>query len=173
MKKIIFLFTLAIAGLTNTLSAQNEKSNVLVWGTVQEFCDETNLENTVITLLQDEEEIQKHITKRSGKFEFTLEYNHNYKLVFSADNYVTKSVEIDTRNVPGNEQEGGAGFDLDMKLFKNFDGIDYTLFTKPIGLAKYDAKNRGITFSKKYSDTIKEDIERLTNKTSEKYGGCN
>ncbi|MCT4647511.1 MAG: hypothetical protein N4A74_21165 [Carboxylicivirga sp.] len=84
----------------------------------------------------------KHIKiSNTGKFITSLDWNKTYTFSFYKPGYVSKIIEFSTHlptNVPRNVIEP---YDMQVRLFKVFDGVDTVFFKNPVAKIRYD-KNK-------------------------------
>ncbi|MGB0166539.1 MAG: hypothetical protein ACPF8V_06760, partial [Luteibaculum sp.] len=76
---------------------------------------------------------------------------------------------INTQNVPDESKTGGFGFDLDMSLFEEIDGVNFDILKKPIGKAKYVESSKEIAFDYEYTRSIQAEIARLRRELEKRY----
>ncbi|HON17677.1 MAG TPA: hypothetical protein PK990_00740 [Salinivirgaceae bacterium] len=100
-------------------------------------------------------------TDISGKFDFNLELNREYQLIFSAYNYVSKTVSINS-TVEENESKNWT-FWFNLELFPEIPGIDYSLFQLPVAKIFYIPSWREFDYDISYT----EKIQKLGEKTLE------
>ena len=90
-----------------------------------------------------------------------MNFDKFYKIVFSSPGYVSKYVTIDLRDIPPAKQVGGFEMNIDISLFKQLDGIDYSLLDEPIGKAKYYAKTGVMVWDMAYTQDMQRKIRDI------------
>ncbi len=163
--KIITLFVL----LFSAVSTVAQVDRLLVYGTVKDERSGKKLQDVQVTLVEDGETKKTYATALSGKFELDLDFEHDYDIRFSKDGYVSKFININTKNVPEENQVGGFGFDLDMSLFEEVEGVNFDVLKKPIGKANYVPETGEIGFDYEYTRSIQAEIARLRRELEKKY----
>ncbi len=112
------------------------------------------IKGCVIQLYSQGALLMIQVTDVRGKFNFTLELNREYQMVFTAYKYVTKTVSINTKVEEFEIQDWSFWFNLD--LFPEIPGIDYTLFQIPIAKIFYNPTWREFDYDISYSEKIKK-----------------
>lgn len=83
-----------------------------------------------------------------------LEYNAEYQLDFTKPGYITKSIHVNT-NVP--EERRKFGFDsykIGVRLFKQYDGVNITIYNQPVASIKYLPELDEIGYDTDYTRSI-------------------
>jgi len=114
-----------------------------------------------IVLLQDGVETVREVSGRNGRFDLYLEFDHVFTIVISKANYVSKRIEVNTKNVPADEQAWGYEWPVSVELFKQIEGIDYSILKRPIGKIYYDANLQNFDSDKRYTKEIKSEIDKM------------
>lgn len=150
---------LCIAGL---VAAQEQQlDNVYVYGTVKDQYTAKKLEDVVVTIYKNGGKLQEVSSNASGKYEFTLDYGADYKIVYSRIGWVSKNYTVDTRNVPEEQRVGGEGMNVEMTLFQELPGMDFSILQQPIGKAKYSAEKTGLDWDWDYTASVQNEVNRL------------
>ncbi len=142
--------------------------NVYVYGTVKDYVSSKKLDGVTVTVFKNGGKLAEVITSASGKYEFNLDYGSEYKLVYSKTGVVSKNITIDTRNIPEEERVGGHGMNVEMTLFSELPGIDFSVLQQPIGKAHFDPTTKEVTWDLVYTEQIKAEITRLMKEYDEK-----
>ena len=143
------------------LPLQGQVDNVYVYGTVKDHSTAKKLDGVKIVVFKNGAKLTEVITNASGKYEVNLDYGADYKLVYSRPDLVDKNITIDTRNIPEEERLGGHGMNIEMTLFGNLPGVDFSILQNPIGKAKYDPGTSEVTWDLEYTNQIRNEIARL------------
>jgi tetratricopeptide (TPR) repeat protein len=151
---ILLLFALQLVA-----SAQ-DLTNLAIDGLVKDE-DGGRLTGAKIALYQDGKQINTQTSERSGRFEFFLEFDHEFTIKVSKAGYVDKIIYINTNGVPEDEQAFGYEWPITVELFKRMDGVDYSMLEKPIGKIYYEANVQNFVGDNAYLRLIKDELKRL------------
>ncbi|MDP4686398.1 MAG: hypothetical protein NWS53_05840 [Salibacteraceae bacterium] len=158
MKKLIilfFLFFCFVHGFTQDVN------NLAIDATVKDK-EGGRLQSAKVTLIQDGAEVNRVTTGKNGRFDLFLDFGHEYLIEIEKSGFVSKKLYINTHNVPADEQAWGyefGGFIID--LFKDVQGIDYSILEKPIGKVYYDEVISNFQYDKAYTKEIQEEVKEL------------
>ncbi len=115
--------------------------------------------NAKIELLRDSILVASTRSDSTGAFRHTLEFGSDYMLLFSKPDYVSKKLQVDTRDMPAEDKN--LGYDLGrfhMKLYKKAPGMDLTEYEKPVAKYVYDPAMRMFIVEKKFTKKRKKQI---------------
>ena len=74
----------------------------------------------------------------SRKFEFELDLDAQYVLSFEKEGYITKKIEIDTRNIPEERKEYPfEWYTFQVVLFPQVDDVNTTIYNQPVGKIRF------------------------------------
>ncbi len=149
-------------------AAFGQVDNVYVYGTVKDYVSSKKLDGITVTVFKNGGKLAEVVTNASGKYEFNLDYGSDYKLVYSKAGMVSKNIAIDTKNIPEEERVGGHGMNVEMTLFTELPGIDFSVLQQPIGKAKFDATTKEVTWDLQYTEQVRAEIQRLMKEYDEK-----
>ena len=138
------------------------KSIITISGRVNEEGHE--LQNANVLLLKNNIPVTEITTDEIGGFSFTLNTDNQYMLVFSKLGYVSKKILVNTENVPINTSVLRSG--IDVELFREIDGVDFSILNQPIGEFFYSTDKKNIDYDKNYTNAIREQLEALQNAVS-------
>ena len=142
--------------------------NVYVYGTVKDYTTSKKLDGITVTVFKNGGKLAEVVTNASGKYEFNLDYGSDYKLVYSKPGIISKNISIDTKNIPEEERVGGHGMNVEMTLFQELPGIDFSVLQQPIGKAKFDPASKEVTWDLQYTEQVRSEIARLMREYDEK-----
>jgi hypothetical protein len=174
MKKIIF--TLAV--LLTVTAAQAIQPKVLFYGYVIEGDVDAIFERTekasnsldavVIDLLDEEGVLKTWTNRKTGFYSVVLDPGKKYTVRFARPGYITKSFEIDTRDVPSKDYEEAFKMFTDVTLFpsRNFPD-EHTLSTAPVAKCKFDAHRERLMWDMDYAKIAFDHFLRITGKANE------
>jgi hypothetical protein len=160
-----FLFVFLLLG---TLCASAQVDNVYVYGTVKDYVSSKKLDGITVTVYKNGAKLAEVVTSASGKYEFNLDYGSDFKLVYTKPGMVSKNISIDTKNIPEEERVGGHGMNVEMTLFQELPGIDFSILQQPIGKAKFDPTSKEVTWDLQYTDQVRSEIARLMKEYDDK-----
>lgn len=100
------------------------------------------------------------IPEKNGKYEFELDFNAEYEITFSKNNYVAKTMVINT-NVPDKVLENKITYSwkTDVNLFKTLPGVNFEIFTQPVQKLYYFEKEKAFNYDSDYSKSIQKDLQ--------------
>lgn len=106
-----------------------------------------------------------------SKLKLRLNFNSNYTIVFTKPGYITKSVEFDTKAPADHIADGFDPYKIGVKLFKQYDGINITVYNQPVGKIRFDKDldefNYDTDYSKSILSALKETEEKLQARANE------
>ncbi len=159
---------LAVAMSTLLFGQGGGVDNVYVYGTVKDYISAKKLDGVVVSVYKNGAKLAETTTNASGKYEFNLDYGSDYKIVYGKGGMVAKNITIDTRNIPEEERVGGHGMNVEMTLFNELPGMDFSVLQQPIGKAKFDPATNEVTWDLQYTEQIRSEIARLMKEYDEK-----
>ncbi len=131
-------------------------------GVVKDYNTSKKLTGAIVTVYENGTQVEKAITSSSGKFDFQLRFDTQYKIVTSGSGMVAKTILIDTRNIPPEEKEkGGFLIPMEMTLFDEMEGLDFSIMDEPIGKFFYDPEMNDIIHDAAYTADIQNQIKAL------------
>ncbi len=152
----LFIFSLFLCLGLQSLS----QKPVVIDGFVRE--DGGNLEYAKVLVEENGIRVARDETNQKGKFKFDLSYEHLYTVRFEKKGYVTKIIEIDTREVPESHQRWGHEFGgWEVTLFRNIEQIDLATLDKPVARMFYDEDEGNFGWDYAYIRSVKPDVDAL------------
>lgn len=100
-------------------------------------------------------------TDELGYYAFTLPYDRVYRLTYSRAGLVSKTVEMDMNNVPEEEQKRSFRTVVDIRLFAEIPGEDFSFLSEPVGRAKWDPAANNMAWDMEYIRPRLEKIEAI------------
>lgn len=144
------------------LSLQSHAQDVVyIYGTVKDYYSSKKIDGVTVTVLKNGSKLMEVRTNASGKYDVNLDYGADYRLVYSKQGLVSKSIAMDTRNVPEEDRVGGHGFNLEMTLFNDLPGVDFSVLDQPIGKAQYYPDKSEVAWDIAYTEKIRSEVNRL------------
>ena len=146
LAKRLLILLLLVSGPAISLFAQPAAApnwELTFGGKVTEFNEKKQrdlpLEGAVVTLFKGSTQLETQTTSTNGKFKFRLQPNGEYSLTMTKPGYITKRFTINTFNVPNERAENPfSEYDVEVDLFKQFPGLDYSCLNKPIARFAYN-----------------------------------
>lgn len=105
-------------------------------------------ENSLVVVFCEGEIFTAFKTEGSGKYSFNLPIGKNYDIVFGGKEYVNKTVNVDASRL--GETRKGEILRMDMGLFREYSGVDYTFLQDPVAKFKFK-KYEGFTPNEDYA----------------------
>jgi len=135
---------------------------VMVYGTVKDNNSSKKLDGVTITVLKNGAKLMDVVTSANGKYEVNLEYGADYRIVCSKPGFIGKNISIDTRDVPGDERQGGHAMNIDFTMLVEVKDVDYSLFlNEPFGKAKYTKGTGNFEWDMEYTTGMRDALNRL------------
>ena len=165
--KIIILLLLPFLGLVSgNVIAQEEDEPVLLFSGKIINAANGKLAGVTVKFTQDGSLFQTVTTASSGKYpRVEAPYGHVYKVTFSKDGYVSKSVIIDAKKGFFVEDVGEKETNFDgmgTTLIKQQPNVDYGVITnRPVAKAHIDPSTGKLDFDFGYINTRKKEIDKF------------
>lgn len=140
------------------------EDNIQIMGKVIErvSVDEKKpVKNVDIEIFKNDQIADKILIPDSGTYEFFLPLEYKYLIVFSAEGYVHKSVEIDARYMSMEDRSGGFTMEMDLSLFQEIPGVDFSVLDQPIGKCRFDRMSNSMSFDFEYTKVISDSVAVL------------
>lgn len=102
-------------------------------------------------------------TGAGGKYTVPLDREGDYIIRFSLPGHVTKCYAVDTH---GDEWQGDTRevtVDVEMTMFEQVEGMDFSLFDLPMGLARFCPTTGFLKWDKDYEEHIRPEVDRVMN----------
>ncbi len=132
-----------------------------IHGVVSDAITSSKINGVKVVVNMDGSQHNSFTTRANGKYEFYLDVGHRYELLFSKDGYVTRSIVIDSRNVPPEVLGAGIIMPTDMSMYAITEAManaDLSVFNKPIGKSAYDPSQSDLVWDFTYTNTVKNEI---------------
>lgn len=131
----LFAFVLVLLG--TAVLAQD--TLMVVYGTVRDFAGREPIANShaVAFDFNDTGHRMVETTSDSGRYHFDLTEERTYRILFTAEGYYPKLVQIDLQGPSPQEWVGGYGMSVDIMLLPIVDGMDLWGDGEPIGKARF------------------------------------
>ena len=124
-------------------------------GVVTDYFTGDPVKEVQVRMVKDGIERETVITKRDGKYNFILDRGYTYLVWFYKNGMVTKHVKIDATGIPPIPDVPYFELDVQVTLFTWVEGVDFTVFEQPIGLAEYVHSVRKLTWDVGYTEALR------------------
>lgn len=119
------------------------------------------VEGATAVLYQNNQVVNKLISKANGKFIFVLFSNNEYVIEISKEDAVTERIYLSTINEGDLLPKYRFDFAVELKDIKEFEGVDMSALDFPTAVIKYDDRKDEYVHDKVYSKNVKEEIRKL------------
>lgn len=144
------------------LSSTAQDQNNLALDAIVRDMDGGKLAGVKVKIIQDGALVNQMTTGKNGRFDVLLDFDHQFLIEMSKSGYVSKSIQVNTRNVPEDEQAWGYEYGgLAIDLFKQIPSVDYSVLDGPVAKFYYDPNLQNFDYDKLYTKQIKQEIEDL------------
>ena len=89
------------------LSSTAQDQNNLALDAIVRDMDGGKLAGVKVKIIQDGALVNQMTTGKNGRFDVLLDFDHQFLIEMSKSGYVSKSIQVNTRNVPEDEQAWG------------------------------------------------------------------
>lgn len=126
------------------------------------------LEGAIVTLYKGSTQAQQITTPSSGKFSINLDQEAEYTMTVTKPGFITKKFVFSTRGVPGDiakNFEGGAKPEISIfELPKDPAVVTQvnSILAQPVAKFLYDPTEQDIVFDKAYSESMLQELNRLS-----------
>jgi len=164
LKSIPFLMGLAICLSLVLLpsTAFTQELDLSLFGSVKDFDTRKKIEGCQVNIYVGSSKLKSFTTNKSGKYDFFLPLDKNYKVEFSKPGYVTKFLEINAGNIPQEDRRSGfAVGPMEASLFKEVEGLDFSILQEAVGKFKYNQEHGAIEWDFAYGDAMANKINKM------------
>lgn len=131
----------------------------------------SNLRQVDITVIKSSGSTE-NINTFDREYKLNLDYGFVYDIQFKKWGYLTKTVRIDTRNIPFEDRRGGFEIELNGKLLKKKEGMDPDIEKTISNFASYDHEVKNFIFDTgtqlRYNNLVKVEKVKPPEKTEPK-----
>ncbi len=161
LNKTVRFVAFAFAALSLSASTLSAQDDLNVHGIVSDAITSSKIEGVKVTVKKDGASHDSFTTRANGKYEFYLDCGSSYEFVFEKDGFVKRSLQVDSRNVPGEIIGAGIIMPTDMSMFAITPAMkdaDLSVFNQPIGKASYDPALADLVWDFIYTNKVKTEI---------------
>ncbi len=145
----LFVFALLIT-VSKNINAQT-RFTIEVAITVYE--GKKKLEGATVQVIKNGKDAERKSTDKSGKANLILMPNHEYLIMISKNGFISKSIEMNTKGMLEGYQETVVfRTKPEVELFRYAEGMDTTVFEKPMGKFLFDTESNDFYFDYSYTD---------------------
>ncbi|MBA3900069.1 MAG: hypothetical protein H0X62_07655, partial [Bacteroidetes bacterium] len=128
------------------------------------------LSEVTYVLLRNGQQIEKEMVKNDASQLFILEPGHDYLIRIYKEGYITKSLNINTKNVPSNAYKIDDIFSAnpDIQLFPLVEGVDYSALKNPVGKINFDPKAKSFISDAEYARSMAVKVDQIQNQIAQK-----
>lgn len=144
----------------DSLATKRADNSVYVFGNLKEHLTKEKIDGSIV-ITQNNKEYREIRSNVEGKFELYLPLDHTYNIKFKKNNFVSKNIDVDARNIPENVRRGGFSMKLDVDLFESIPDLDFSILDDPMGKAKWDPNKGIINWNYDHINSIKSEIDSL------------
>jgi len=140
-----------------SISAQEKYS---VTGKVK--IENGSIDNTFLTIYKNANKLESKSIPSNGKFNYEMDFGHDYMFEFSKEGFVTKKVSISTfvpEDVLSRDSQFPP-FKFAIDLFPAYEGLDLSIFDQPMAMIMYDKELDNFEYDTEYDAQIREAIEK-------------
>lgn len=147
-----------LVGLVCLSGVLGQAQDLVIYGLIRESSGRELLAGSTVTIADSSlVPLDRWVTGDSGDYEFYLQMDQVYTMRCSSPGYLPKHVVIDTRNVDASEEEreGGWGMNIDMSLFRSFQGVDTALLKVPFGYAAWNSADTSFAWDMPHTEKVR------------------
>ncbi len=113
-------------------------------GHITEYISTKSIKSAQVTVENKLTRQTFSVIAKNGRYKLRLEYQELYHLIYSADGFYSKIIEVDTRNIPAQNQKV-LSMKIDVDLLQQIFGFNADVFFTPVSKAvyKYNTDNLG------------------------------
>lgn len=150
------LFTAGLAAMSAIPSFTQD--TLMVYGTVKDYLNGEPL--TSFTMHAYDVDDPAHVlhgqVRSKGRYELAITEERTYRIVYAAEGYIRKQVQVAVKGPTAEEWVGGFGMQVDISLLPERPGYAEVLDGSVFGRAHYDAAAGVFVWDIAYSEAIRE-----------------
>ena len=131
-KNILRLLILLIIPFT-TFAQEEDVEKLMLSGDVSEYFNENTMAGVSVKLTSDGQYVANVVTDGKGKYEFLLDFEKEFIVLYEKAGYVQKKILVSTKGVPPNQRGKLADLYVEMTIFKRNKDLNVDFLDKPIG----------------------------------------
>lgn len=157
----LLLLSLIISALSISSAQELVNPNDDCLAIVGTFNNKKNVKDVWVYLYSDLKKVDSVKTFTKKGFAFVLKPNRHYSIFIDKDGYYSRLVSISTMLPAGVVPKPVFIFGFKTEFLTRKNNVDEYWLDFPIALISYDSTVKDFTYDKKYTQTIKEELEKL------------
>ena len=161
MKHFILTIIVLYIGLSTSLVYSQDASDpyIVIAGSVNDE-NYKKLSGVKVEIKQDNQVFKSNVTSSKGKYDAVeIPYGHIYTIIFSKDNYATKSILIDSKTGYFKEEQSTQPFAIPITLQSKQPDIDYSVISDQ-HVGKIRIIDGNLSLDHVYNKQRKNEIDR-------------
>ena len=152
MSKIVKYFLVFLLFFLTVSDANGQNSGLHISGFLRD--GRKSISGSLVQLYAQGTLLTVKETDILGGFEFNLELNREYLIVFASYGYISKSILIDTS--VRDKELGKWDYGFNMELFPEIDETDFSVFQLPVAKIIYQLNWGEFDFDNSYTEKLKD-----------------
>lgn len=141
------------------------KSKIILQGKVTELflsdSTEKPLDKVSVQIWSEGKLVSEMKTAHRGKYRMEAPYKELYQIKYVQDNYITKTVELETKSIKREESAIRLMLTIDISLFKENSACDFSFLNEmPVAKAKVLRRKDNISWDLDYNKTMQDRIRK-------------
>jgi len=132
-----------------------------VIGTTKNEASKKRMEGAVVTIKRNGAVWKTVTSPANGKFQAGLLPDAIYMIEVSKPGFVSKKIQVSTKNVPPDDAKYGFDIPMDISLFEEMDGLDVSILNQPIGKIAFNPETGYMDHDAAYTKSIQKEMDRL------------
>ena len=160
--RFLLLFIFLVTGSYNSDTLQLSVQGIVTH-------DGNTLNGAVINVLLNSKRVSQVITRRNGRFDFSVNYGEDYIVEVSKEGFITKKIIISTKIDEDIIKAGGVTegfFDLQIPMIEMVSGLNTSVFNQPVKKYVFDRNSWLFNSVKEVENKVNREIERIINQLS-------
>ncbi len=121
-------------------------------------------ENAEITIIKDDQVVEQISSTNKGEFALVLEPDYLYNILFTSKAYVSKRIQVDTRNISVMFLKEDKKIFTDIRLFERIAGVDFSGYEKlPVAKCSYNKNFNRMLWDMTFASETYSTFLRLVN----------
>ena len=135
---------------------------IVVYGTVKDLTTNEPLPGAQVEALDMKWGRRFLATMLSnGRYELDLFQEADLMIEYSAPGHVPKRVRVDMHGPTAEDWSGGYGMNVDVRLFREVEGLDLSMGGEPFGICRYDSVSDLFAWDLPYTEGMRERMKSL------------
>jgi tetratricopeptide (TPR) repeat protein len=160
--RLLLLFIFLVTG-----SYKSDALQLNVQGVVTH--DGSTISGAVINVILNSKIESQVISRRNGRFDFSVDYGEDYIVEVSKEGFITKKIIISTKIDEDIIMAGGVTegfFDLQIPMIEMVAGLNTTVFNQPVKKYVFDRNSWLFNSVKEVENKVNKEIEKINKQLS-------